>query len=172
MSKSAGILIFKKNKEVFDNLTDEQAGQLIKAIFDYDATGELPNLDGLLKVVFLQIRHELDDQSQRYDEICQKRKEAANARWRSQREKEDAEIINAEMEKWLGREAKPREQDFIFSKIEEDGAAFVFAMIEKVIESGGHTFKYLEETVRNHEQRGYVNIFRSKSIKDVIEKGG
>ena len=48
-------ILYTEQKEIFENLTDEQAGQLIKQIFYYSSTGENPHLDGLLKIAFIPI---------------------------------------------------------------------------------------------------------------------
>lgn len=78
------VLLFTSLKEPVDALTDEQAGQLFKAIFAYQ-TGEAVTLDGLLNVVFLQIKQQLDYNNDKYLETCKKRSEAGKkgmqSRW-------------------------------------------------------------------------------------------
>ena len=58
MKKS--ILLYQDQKEVFDTLTDEQAGKLIKAIFQYQENGESILDDSLLKIIMIPIRQAID----------------------------------------------------------------------------------------------------------------
>jgi len=78
------VLLFTSLKEPVDALTDEQAGQLFKAILAYQ-TGEAVSLDGLLNVVFLQIKQQLDYNNDKYNEMCKKRSDAGKkgmlSRW-------------------------------------------------------------------------------------------
>lgn len=69
------ILLFTNLKEPIDELSDEEAGQLFKAILAYQ-NGEEPKLKGLLKVIFLQIRQQIDYNNQKYSETSRKRSEA------------------------------------------------------------------------------------------------
>ena len=43
-------LIYIDYEEQFSLLTDEQLGQLIRAIMKYEKTSEIPKLDGMLKM--------------------------------------------------------------------------------------------------------------------------
>lgn len=64
-------ILYSKYKEVFENLTDEQAGQLIKGIFDYIATGE-SGLNGLMTAVFTPIKQDLDRNNATYEAVCER----------------------------------------------------------------------------------------------------
>lgn len=75
MNKESFIL-FTEQKEVFENLSDEQAGQLIKAIFSYIDTGQIPQLELTLKMAFIPIRQNLDRNNEKWEDIKQKRSEA------------------------------------------------------------------------------------------------
>jgi hypothetical protein len=56
-------------------MTDEQAGQIIKAIFAYVSDEEI-KLDGLMKTVFTQIKTQIDYNNDKYDSIKKARTEA------------------------------------------------------------------------------------------------
>jgi hypothetical protein len=75
------LILFTELKEVFDTLSDEQAGQLIKAIFEYEQTNILPDLQGLLKIVFIPIRQSIDRNRIKYNNVCEKNKENIGKRW-------------------------------------------------------------------------------------------
>ena len=75
MAKDSFIL-YTEQKEVIDKLTDEQAGKLIKAIYEYVSTGKLPKLDPLLDIAITPIKQNLDKNADKYEEVKKKRSEA------------------------------------------------------------------------------------------------
>lgn len=76
MSNKNSFVLYKDYEELFDRLSDEEAGQLIKAIFDYERSGELPELPRLLEFIMLPIKNTLDRDSDKYDKIVEKRRKA------------------------------------------------------------------------------------------------
>lgn len=68
-------LMYLDYQEQFELLTDEQAGQLIKAIIKYEKSGEIPELDGMLKMAFSFIKTQLDRDREKYNKKCEKNKE-------------------------------------------------------------------------------------------------
>ena len=75
MAKDTFIL-YTEQKEVIDKLSDEQAGKLIKAIYEYVETGEMPNLDNVLDLVIIPFKQNLDRNADKYEETKKKRSEA------------------------------------------------------------------------------------------------
>ena len=73
MDKSS-FLIYLDYEEQFNLLTDEQVGQLMRAIIKYEKTGEVPNLDGVLKMAFSFIKTQLDRDREKYEARCEKNK--------------------------------------------------------------------------------------------------
>jgi len=69
-------ILYTEQQEIFEKLNDEQAGKLIKAIFSYVATGEVPELDTLLDLVFVPIRQTLDRNKEKYDRVSEIRAKA------------------------------------------------------------------------------------------------
>ena len=69
------LLLYTSIKEPIDELTDEQAGKLFKALLSYQTDNEI-ELEGLLKVVFLQIKQQIDYNNDKFDETSKKRSEA------------------------------------------------------------------------------------------------
>ena len=76
----AGKETFLLALEDFDDLgklTDREAGLLLKAIVEYQATGEVPGrLPVRSDVMFGYIRRRLDRNMAKYEETCRKRAEA------------------------------------------------------------------------------------------------
>lgn len=64
-------------REAFDNQPDEIAGQLIKAIFEYVETNQIPTIDNqTVKGMFFAFRPIIDNNNQRYDKAVEQRREA------------------------------------------------------------------------------------------------
>ncbi len=73
-------LLKKSQQEVFRELSDVDAGKLIKGIFNYVNTGD-SELDGYLKIVFIPIKDYIDKNEERYQKRCEKNKENIKKRW-------------------------------------------------------------------------------------------
>ena len=58
---------------VFKELSDEDAGKLIKGIFNYVKTKEI-TLDSYLKVIFIPIKEEIDKNEEKYELVCERNK--------------------------------------------------------------------------------------------------
>ena len=66
-------ILYDRYIEVFEQLTDEDAGKLIKAILQYSNTGT-HNLDGMLKIIFTPIKQDIDYNNTKYEQICERNK--------------------------------------------------------------------------------------------------
>lgn len=69
-------ILYTEQKAVIDKLTDEQAGKLIKAIYEYVATGITPQLDMTIDLVITPFITTLDKNKKKYEATCKKRAEA------------------------------------------------------------------------------------------------
>lgn len=69
-------ILYTEQKEVIDKLTDEQAGKLIKAIYEYVETDKMPQLDSLLEIVIIPFKQNIDRNIDKWEQIKQKRSEA------------------------------------------------------------------------------------------------
>ena len=86
--KATGFVLEKSQKEIIDELTDEEAGIIFKAIYEYENTGEEPKLEKTLRIVFKQIKIKLDKYDNAYQDKCAKNKENINKYWKEKKEKE------------------------------------------------------------------------------------
>ena len=67
-------LLEKKQRDVFETLTDEEAGILIKGIFRYLDTGD-SGLKGLYQAIFVPIKKSIDKNEENYKRICERNRE-------------------------------------------------------------------------------------------------
>ena len=96
MAKKKSFILYVDYIKHISKLTDEEAGRLFKAIFNYVNSGEIPNLDGMAAMAFSFISNQLDNDLQKYEEICKKRAENIKKRWDKTREnpKENSNFCN------------------------------------------------------------------------------
>ena len=68
MAKKDSFVLYTEQKAVINKLSDEQAGKLIKAIYEYVETGEMPELDNVLDLVITPFKTVLDKDKAKYEE--------------------------------------------------------------------------------------------------------
>jgi len=73
-------LLKKSQREVFDALSDEEAGILIKGVFKYLDTGN-SELNGTLKAIFIPIKNDIDKNEENYQKVCERNRENIKKRW-------------------------------------------------------------------------------------------
>ena len=73
--KQQAFLLPKEMKSIVDELDNEEAGIILKAIYEYEETKEEPKLEKTLKIVFKQFKMKLDAYDEAYKEKCLKNKE-------------------------------------------------------------------------------------------------
>ena len=68
-------LMYLDYEEQFALLTDEQLGQLLRTVMEYERTQIVPELDGIVKMAFSFIKAQLDRDREKYEDRCAKNKE-------------------------------------------------------------------------------------------------
>ena len=69
-------VLFTKLKVMVSQLDDVEAGQLFRAILDYQATGEVPQMDRIVAVVFAQAKADMDYCKEKKDQQKEKASQA------------------------------------------------------------------------------------------------
>ena len=82
-------LIYLDYEEQFNLLTDEQVGQLMRAIIKYEKTGIVTELEGMLKMAFSFIKTQLDRDREKYNKKCEKNRENAKRGGRPKKQKDN-----------------------------------------------------------------------------------
>lgn len=145
-SKNAkdSFVLYTEQKEVFKTLSDENAGILIKGIFDY-ISGQTPELNDLLKVVFIPIRQQLDRNAQKYETIKEKRRIAgakgakqklanqANANFAKQSLANQADNVNVNdnVNVYLSKD-KYKKEEIYKEEIEHKNKKFIKPTLEEI----------------------------------------
>lgn len=83
-------ILYCEQKEVMDDLSKEEVGILIYAIFDYVENGIIPSFkDRTLNLAFKLIKRQLDFDKEKYEKICKQNSENQRKRWNTTKEKEN-----------------------------------------------------------------------------------
>ena len=98
MSNKGSFILFTEQRAVIDKLSDEQAGRLIKAIYEYAETGVMPELDEMLDLVITPFKLSIDRNNSKWQETKQKRSEAGKLGAEAKKQKQ-AKQANANFDK-------------------------------------------------------------------------
>ena len=85
MATKKGFLLLNNQIEIIETLTDEQAGQLLKAFYDYNLGKEI-KLNGLMLTVFSNFKIVFDENEQKYQKTCEKNKKNIENYWKRVKE--------------------------------------------------------------------------------------
>ena len=69
---SKTILLFTEQRDAINYLSDEQAGQIFKALYAYTDEGLQPDFDGAMMSVFAMLRSQIDRSQEAYRVKCEK----------------------------------------------------------------------------------------------------
>ena len=73
MQKDANtILLFTDQRAAINYLSDDDAGQLFKAIYAYADEGDMPDFNGPMMSLFMVIRTQIDRSREAYKAKCEK----------------------------------------------------------------------------------------------------
>ena len=99
--KRKSFLVYYDMIEQLDVLTDVEVGMLFRAVVLFAKEGVIPKFDDkALTVLFLGMKSQIERDAQKYQERCDKNRNAANNRWRKennlspQQSKTDANAYN------------------------------------------------------------------------------
>lgn len=86
-------VLYKDFKPILDKLSDEQAGQLLKAIYRYQVDGVIAEMDLALDLVFTGLAAQFDRDRERYGKICARNRENGRNGGRPRKDSEAEEPI-------------------------------------------------------------------------------
>mgnify|MGYP001057596022 CR=1 FL=1 len=86
MTDKKSFVLYFDNKTQFDMLSDDQAGKLIKGIYEFVCSGVTPEFeDGMIRMAFSFISAAIVRDTAKYEEKCRKNKENVKKRFERQR---------------------------------------------------------------------------------------
>lgn len=165
-------VLYTEQKEVFKTLSDEDAGILIKGIFDY-ISGQTPELNDLLKLVFIPIRQQLDRNAQKYEAIKEKRRIAgakgakqklanqANANFAKQSLANQADNVNVNVNDnvnvYLSKD-KYKKEEIYKEETEHKNKKFIKPTLEEIK-------AYCLERKNNIDAQTFLDYYESNGFK-------
>ena len=93
MQNKDSFVLYTKYIDIFKELTDEQAGKLIKVILEY-VNDMNPEPEGLIKIAFIPIKQQLKEDLVKWKEEKQKRSEAGKKGMESRYSNVNKELTN------------------------------------------------------------------------------
>ena len=81
-SRKKSFILYNDQIEIFKELSPEQAGHLIKHVYDYSSGIETTSFqDPSIKIAFIMIKGQMDRDSEKYTQKCEKNRQNINKRY-------------------------------------------------------------------------------------------
>ena len=74
-------ILYASDYQLIEGLTDEQLGQLTRALFIYARDGEVINLEPVVRMAFVFIKDKIDRNQAKYQKKCERNRENIRKRW-------------------------------------------------------------------------------------------
>lgn len=87
-------ILYTSDYQLIEGLTDEQLGQLTRALFTYARDGEIIKLDPVVRMAFVFIKDKIDRNQAKYQKKCERLRANAQKRWGMQKDANDTEAYN------------------------------------------------------------------------------
>lgn len=95
MKKQPGVMLYFDRLRFLDELDSARCGVLFRAILNYAENGAEPDFeDPELRIAWKAIGPAIDQDAARYQEVCEKRRQAIEKRWDAERNKRDTFVYN------------------------------------------------------------------------------
>ncbi len=110
-------IIYKEWEECVDELSDEDAGKLFKALFDFASRGEELKLKDCVKFTFMFMKSALERDGKKWEKVCKARSDAAKAK---QAQKENSAKVAKATDKEKEKEKeKDKDNVYVYDKEKE-----------------------------------------------------
>ena len=87
-------ILYTSDYQLIEGLTDEQLGQLTRALFTYARDGEVIKLEPVVRMAFVFIKDKIDRNQQKYQKKCERLRANAQKRWGMQKDANNTEACN------------------------------------------------------------------------------
>lgn len=159
--KQLAFLLQKDQKPIVDELTNEEAGIIFKAIYEYEETKKEPKLDKTLRIVFKQFKVKLDMYDEAYEDKCLKNKENIEKYWNKIKDTVEYDGIQSNtMATNKRKRNKIKENKIKESERELSQSGTATPTLPQIISYGseiGASEDYCERFYDTYESVGWVN---------------
>lgn len=87
-------ILYTSDYQLIEGLTDEQLGQITRALFTYARDGKIIQLDPVVRMAFVFIKDKIDRNQTKYQKKCERLRANAQKRWGMQKDANDTEACN------------------------------------------------------------------------------
>lgn len=87
-------ILYTSDYQLIEGLTDEQLGQLTRALFIYARDGKTIKLEPVVRMAFVFIKDKIDRNKTKYQKKCERLRANAQKRWGMQKNANDTEACN------------------------------------------------------------------------------
>lgn len=87
-------ILYTSDYQLIEGLTDEQLGQLTRALFIYARDGKTIKLDPVVRMAFVFIKDKIDRNQTKYQKKCERLRANAQKRWGMQKDANVTEACN------------------------------------------------------------------------------
>ena len=84
-------ILYTSYYAIIEGLTDEQLGQLTRALFIYARDGEVINLEPVVRMAFSFIKDNIDRNADKYQKKCERNRENIRKRWEKKHSEDTTE---------------------------------------------------------------------------------
>lgn len=155
MKKS--FVMYNEWQPLFTNITDEQAGQLIKAVYAYQFGEESPPEEPLLNSVYQMMRGRFETDAEKYREVCEKRKLNGQKGGLAKASKSYQKVANASEEKPKEppkpKKEAPKKKEYLKKNHNLCMQNWVYGEVDK--RKGQAKPQAPKNSFNNFQQRGY-----------------
>lgn len=82
MNNKKGFILYTDYYQYFKELTDEELGEVFRAVFEYQRGGEIKIFkQKYMHFLFILIKNNLDRDNDKYDKMCERNRQNAIKRW-------------------------------------------------------------------------------------------
>ena len=158
MNKKKSFVMYDEWGTLFTSLSDEVAGELIKAIFRH-SRGEQPVIeDEVLRATFEMIAARIDTDKQKYNEIAEKRAAAAKARIDKQMISNDIKCEQMEANATDKDKDKEKDKDIIINDNNKKSRRFTPPSLQEVRD-------YCSQRGNKVDPEQFIDFYESKGWK-------
>ena len=151
MNRKDSFILYNNMFDMIEELSNEEAGELIKSVFQYSINGATPKFEkGSIKsVVFKSIKNSIDINTEKYIKRCEKNSENAQKRWNQEKNVEEDFRIVYVFDKKLNQKE--------FSKSYSKGFRSLYT---------SHLYNSFEEIYQ--EQQRFIKLKQFDKIRDIF----
>lgn len=161
-------LLERDQKEIIDELDNEEAGIIFKAIYEYETSGKEIELNKSLRIVFKQFKVKLDFYDEEYEQKCEKNKQNIQEYW--DKIKNTNEYDGIQSNTMATNKNKIKENKIKKNKIKESNNIYVGQFVDELPECANHLTENCKEIIDYLNNKiGSKYSYKSESTKKLLK---